>query len=449
LREIVLVDDAIDRLVDIVFGAGPRGPVLIVQDETVITRHGAPVKPVVAAAFVAAGSPTRVVQLHDDVELHTTPDHIATVRAALTEGLTVIALGSGTVTDITKHAVHGFETAYPDSPLRLFVVQTANSVCAFTSSLAVVTIDGVKRTLPSRLADALILDTQILAEAPPEYTDGGVGDASVAAVSFADYRLSHLLGFTRWEPLAFELMEFSRQRFLAGFPTLGQRDAEGMSALALDLAATGLCMTVAGESAPVSGLEHVTSHTLDMAAAYYGRPVGNHGSQCALASILSLIAWQKLLTEADLSGLDPATIDVTAEQAKVEAAFGHIDKDGLAWRECWSDYAAKIHAWQAGRDQILAFVRQWPQHRGDLGRFTAEPEAYVAALAATGHPLRFADIPTGLDETQARWAFTNARLMRQRTSVADLLGFAGYWTEEFIAAVFDTYHDLIRRYRPT
>jgi glycerol-1-phosphate dehydrogenase [NAD(P)+] len=443
LREIVLADDAIERLADVVIGTGVPGPVLIVQDETPITRAGALIKPLVASVFTAADCATRVIQLHHDDELHTTPDQIALVREALIENLTVIALGSGTIADIAKHAVMGFESEHPMSPLRLVIVQTANSVCAFTSSLAVVTTDGVKRTLPSRLADMLVIDTRLLADAPLAYTRGGIGDASVAAVSFADYRLSYLLGFTAWEPLSFELMEFPRSRFLGGFPTLGHRDAAGMSALALDLAATGLSMTVAGESAPVSGLEHVTSHTLDMAAAYHGRPVGNHGSQCALASILSLIAWQKLLTEVDLSQLDPATIDPAAEQAKVEAAFGRIDDDGRAWRECWADYTAKILAWQARRDDILAFVDQWPAHRADLQRFTTQPEVYVAALAASGHPLRFEDIPTGLDESQARWAFTNARLMRQRTSVADLLGFAGYWTEEFISAVFDTYHDLI------
>ncbi|MDR0416384.1 MAG: hypothetical protein LBH76_03530, partial [Propionibacteriaceae bacterium] len=69
------------------------------------------------------------------------------------------------------------------------------------------------------------------------------------------------------------------------------------------------------------------------------------------------------------------------------------------------------------------------------------------ALAAAGHPLRFEEIPTGLDEDQARWAFANARLMRKRTSVADLLGFAGLWTEDFVDDVFETYRQLVAAYQ--
>jgi glycerol-1-phosphate dehydrogenase [NAD(P)+] len=47
------------------------------------------------------------------------------------------------------------------------IVQTANSVNAFSDDMAVLLVRGVKRTLPSRWPDALIVDLQVLADAPP------------------------------------------------------------------------------------------------------------------------------------------------------------------------------------------------------------------------------------------------------------------------------------------
>jgi len=376
--------------------------------------------------------------------LHTELEPIATVQAKLVPGAVVVALGSGVIADITKHAVYGFEAG--GERLNLIVAQTANSVCAFTSGMAVVTIDGVKRTLESRLPDILVLDTRVLADAPREYSEGGIGDASVSAVAFADYRLSYLLGMTRWEPMAWEVMAFSRSRFLACDEVLADVASIGAGATAIDLSACGFAMTVAGESAPLSGLEHVSSHTLDMVAEVQNRPIGSHGSQCALSSILSLIAWERLLELPELPAFDPAEIDEELWRGKVEAAFGWVDDTGAAWQECWSDFSTKIKAWKDHATGIGGVVGDWASASRGLRAYVTPPATYVAALAAAGHPLRWEDIPTDLTEAAARWAFTNAHLMRKRTSVADVLAFAGLWTEEFIDGVFETYRDLIAQY---
>lgn len=445
LAEIRLSPDALADSVDLAL-AESRPRVVLVQDATPILRAGEPVKPLVANMFETAGCRVEQVVVIDPHEVHTTSEHIAEVQACLQPGDAVVALGSGTIADITKHAVHGFEHAHPGRQLRLVVIQTANSVCAYTSGLAVVTTGGVKRTLPSRLPDGLLADTRLLADAPAAYTLGGIGDASVAAVSFADYRLVNLLGLGGWEPVSWQLMLPARGRFLARDPVTADRGDAGTGALAMDLAACGLAMTFAGESAPLSGLEHVTSHMLDMAAARYGRPVGNHGSQCALATVLTLICYDKLLREVENLALDPDGIDEDAEQRRVRETFTGLDSDGRAWQECWADYRVKLAAWRQHRAAVLAFAENWQSHRADLTDYLTKPEAFVAALAAAGHPLRFDQISSGLDEEQARWAFTGARLMRKRTNVADLLGFAGLWDHNFIDDIFATYHSLIRPY---
>lgn len=420
--------------------------VVVVIDETTILRNDQDLKAGFLHELDTAQVPVKQVVIRGE-DPHTTFEHIGSVHDALTTSSYVIALGSGTVVDITKHAVFLFEQEHPSARLELTSVQTANSVCAYTSGLCVTTLaGGVKRTVPSRLPDNLVLDITVLEQAPRGYTQGGIGDASVAAVSFADYRLSHLLGLSAWDESSWELMRPTREAFLAQDESVTGDTATQAGAIALDLAACGIAMTIAGESAPLSGLEHVTSHMLDMAAASQQRPVGNHGTQCALASILSLIAFTHLLGMDELDFSTLSRIDLEQERNLVGEVFAPVDPQGRAVDECWKDYAAKIVTWQNNTRNVDQFSRQWHHNRADLSRFVADPRQFVAALAAAGHPLRFEDLAVPISHAQIRWAFMNARLMRKRTTVADVLAFTGQWTDDFIDHVMNTYLELTSSY---
>lgn len=436
-----LLDDPLWAIFD---GDSPAaGGVLIVYDSTKIYRKGELLKPAVVAALRAGGAECSVLEL-EAAELHTTPKNILLVKERLSAGMEVVALGSGTIADIVKHAVYEFEREAGDA-LVLTIVQTANSVCAFTSGLSVITTDGVKRTVPSRLPNRLVLDTTVLAQAPRNYTLGGIGDASVAASSIADYRLASMLEVGDWDPVAWKVVEDGRQRFLDQDPALADPGATGAERLALDLSACGLAMTFAGESAPVSGLEHVTSHMLDLSAEYFRRDVGNHGSQCGLATTLVLIAFEHLLA-LDLDSLQPrflsAGLDLKDEEQSVRRAFGDIDPSGAIWRECWSDYRLKLETWSSRVDAVSRFRADWPRNQAELRGYLADPEEFLSSLAVTGHPLFFEDITPGISEQQALWAFRNARLMRKRISIADVLYFFGLWNDEFVEAVFERFRSI-------
>lgn len=58
-------------------------------------------------------------------------------------------------------------------------------------------------------------------------------------------------------------------------------------------------------------------------------------------------------------------------------------------------------------------------------------------------------MPPGLSRAEVRWAFTHARLMRRRLSVADLLGFLGLWTDELVDRVFARFDELRSRVQPS
>src|SRR5690349_4666064 len=77
-------------------------------------------------------------------------DNVARGRAAIGgQPTAVVALGSGSVCDVAKHTCYLAERE-DNTSTTLVLVPTAASVTAFTSSLAVLLVDGVKRTRPSR-----------------------------------------------------------------------------------------------------------------------------------------------------------------------------------------------------------------------------------------------------------------------------------------------------------
>ncbi|MGA4670130.1 iron-containing alcohol dehydrogenase [Propionibacteriaceae bacterium Y1923] len=434
LSRVEVGSSALDELPAAVSRSREMRRVVLFADSTPMVRGVDDLKALVARQLGALGRPVEQVTIPGDS--HATADRVHELAGQLRDGDVVVSVGSGTVTDIAKHAIH---TATPVG-VRHIAVATANSVGAYTSELAVVTTQGVKRTMPSRLPDELILDTQVLASTPHDIALGGIGDAAVGWGSLADYRLAALCGLGHWEPLAARIFLPGLRGFLRSEEAFTAGGTDTAEAMALTLCAAGFVMSFAGESAPASGLEHVTSHVLDMTAAREGRSIGNHGEQCGLATALSLLAYDHLLNEVDANDLQPVAPDPARVHAEVAEAFGPLGEQVVA--ECWSDVAVKVTGWSENLEHIRLLVENWQHTREQLQELLADPLEYLRALHATGHPLHFEQIEPGIPQEQARFAFANARLMRKRLSVADFLAFNGLWTPELIDTLFERFRKL-------
>ena len=98
----------------------------------------------------------------------------------------LIAVGSGSINDITKHAAHLTRKPYA-------VFGTAPSMNGYTSVNAAITEDGLKKSLASTAPRGVFLDLAVLAAAPEETDRGGFGDSICRATAQTDWLLSHLL----------------------------------------------------------------------------------------------------------------------------------------------------------------------------------------------------------------------------------------------------------------
>jgi glycerol-1-phosphate dehydrogenase [NAD(P)+] len=436
MREMLFESGALFRLPEMLTVAGAKAdqPLLVVMDRTPILREGVELKPQVLGLLREAGWQPEAVWLEPDAtgQVHTDFKQINSVKAHLMPGVAVLSVGSGTVTDVAKHAcfVYEHETAAPSLPF--VVYQTANSVSAFTSNMAPTFVEGVKRTLPSRYPDVLICDLETLSGAPREMTVAGVGDLLASFSSYADWWLAYRLGMdSSYSEFAETLMGPVGDIFLENAPGIKAGTLEAMALLAKLISLAGLAMSLSHATAPLSGYEHVTSHVLDLIAEQGQRPLAQHGSQVAMCTLLTTQAYQQFFNEFDPQELQaercyPGEAEM---KAKIEATFAELDPGGHVAAECWADYKLKLEAWHANKETVAQALNDWPAIQARLGALVRTPQLALDIMREIDGPQRFSELAPVPSEAEVKFAFLNAPLIRKRLTLGDILLFVN-WDRE-------------------
>ena len=140
------------------------------MDETPIHRAGRDLKAEVQYLLAGRFPTTTTILRAPNGELHADADALAQADAGIAGAGCVVSVGSGTVTDVAKDA------SMRAGGIPFVVVQTAVSVNAFSDDMAVLLRDGVKRTVPSRWPDVLIVDLAVIAGAPADMNRAGFGE---------------------------------------------------------------------------------------------------------------------------------------------------------------------------------------------------------------------------------------------------------------------------------
>jgi glycerol-1-phosphate dehydrogenase [NAD(P)+] len=446
LGSLTVGPNALDELPAIVDRlAGDRlagdGEVVVLVDQTPMRRGDADLKPGVVKRL--APRAIRLVALGAGLpELHADASAINEATDAGRGATVVVGLGSGTICDIGKEASRAIGASY-------VAVQTAASVNAFSDDMAVLLVNGVKRTIPSRWPDALVIDLSIVADAPPALNRSGVGELASTFTAPADWYLAAATGMdASYDDQVVGLFRDRSSALLAAAPGIGRAepDPDAIAVLCEVMTLSGLAMGVAGRTAPVSGTEHTVSHLLDMDAAATGRRTGLHGAQVGVAAVAVAVAWEHVLDRLDpeqlLRDRDP---DRTVLRARVATAFGDLDPSGAMAAECWRELKAKMDRWQALGQVLRQFVADWDRHRQEIRAPLADPRAIATALRDAGAPATFGELDPPISLATATWALHNGHLLRDRFSLADLAWLGGLWTEDVAAGAIEEAAAIVGR----
>jgi glycerol-1-phosphate dehydrogenase [NAD(P)+] len=435
LGRVVLGPEALEDLETEVEAIRRPGPVVVLQDETSMRRGADDLKALVAERLTGRFETRLVTLTAHDTELHADADALAQADRVVAGAGCVVALGSGTVADIAKDATFRADGA------PLLLIQTAVSVNAFSDDMAVLLRDGVKRTVPSRWPDTLLIDLAVIADAPAAMNRAGFGELCSMFTAPADWYLARALGMDdTYDPAVVDLFRDGADGLLEGADRVRTNDPAMLAELAGRMTLTGIAMGVAGRTAPLSGTEHLLSHLLDMAAGAAGRPLAFHGAQVGVAALLAATLWADTLERWDPARLaDPGTTpDRDRLRARVHETFQPLDPTGRMAAECWRDVEAKLDRWSGTTASRATAARDWPSHRSDLAALVTPPATLAAALRAAGAASTADALDPPPDLEVLRWAVRALPFMRERFTVADLHLFTGTWTD----AVAD---DLLER----
>ncbi len=432
IDEILIGPDVLLELPSVLARAGvlQGARVVLVMDETPMRREDLDLKPFVQHILSNAGYQVQPLWLQSDQYglVHADFTQVETVLATLTPGMALVALGSGTVTDIAKHAAYLYDEQHPGEPRSVYVCcQTANSVTAYAASMAVLLKDGVKRTIPSRYPTAIISDLRVLSSAPQEMTTAGLGDCCARFVAYGDWYLAYALGLVAlYSEVPLALMGKLDAILLENAAGIGQRSHAGEAVVAQALLLAGLAQSIVNMSAPISGTEHVTSHVLDMIADHYGRGLALHGAQVGVATITAATLYQDFLT-----GFNPDTIDIDScypddapLQALIQRLFQSIDPSGAMAQECWNDYSKKLALWRQNRSHFEHFCARWSaEYQPKLASLVVGPETVRRILELAGAPLTPQELTPPISQDEYDFAVQNGHFIRSRFVLGDLLYF--------------------------
>jgi glycerol-1-phosphate dehydrogenase [NAD(P)+] len=434
-----VVDTVGDAVAEQLARAGRTGDgdIVVLVDATPIQRAGADLKSLVEAQlvdrFTGEHAVRRVVLRGHHPTLHADDDALDAATEAVEGAAAVVSVGGGTITDIAKVATarHGDGATADAGGIPLVVVQTAASVDGYTDNVSVILRDGVKRTIPSRWPDVVVADVTTISTAPRELNTAGYGEVLSMLTAPADWYLASVLGMDpTFHRAPRDLLAVFGRGLDTWSPGVAQGDLGAIGQLTRMLAVRGVATGVAGTTACLSGVEHLVSHMLDMHNGAHGRPIGLHGAQVGVASVVAAAAWEHLFAEFDPTTAPefPDAEAIAARKPGVLAAFAELDPTGKVGEECWRDYSAKLTRWSAGRDTVLAALAAWDRHRAAVDELLVGSASLATGLVAAGAAARFADLDPTVDPATARWAVANCHLMRNRFTVVDLLELVGRWT---------------------
>lgn len=337
-----------------------------------------------------------------------------------------VAVGSGTINDLTKLAAHRLGRPY-------LAVATAASMDGYTAFGASITHEGSKQTFSCPAPRAVLADLDVIARAPRPMNAWGHADLLAKIPAGADWIVADALGEEAIDPRAWDLVHAGLDRTPVQAAGVRRSDPAALRGLTVGLLMSGLAMQAARSSRPASGAEHQFSHLWDMQHHTYEGAAPSHGFKVGIGTLASLAFYEALLA-IDIRNLDPDAIagrwpTLDDEEARIDRLFG----PGPLADKARGETRAKHPTREAVRRQLERLRDVWPTLAGALRRHLVARPAAAALLREAGCPVGPEEI--GIDRARLRRSFEQAYYIRRRFTVLDLVRRLGL-TDPFLGGLF-------------
>jgi glycerol-1-phosphate dehydrogenase [NAD(P)+] len=380
--------------------------VLVVADENTYPACGQQVN----AALAAAGLEVALVILSGQPWVAADESSIAEVLRALNgRRLALVAVGSGTITDITRFVA--FQTRLP-----FYSVPTAPSVDAYTSYTAAITIREVKYSFPTKTASGVYASLPVLCAAPRRMIASGFGDMVAKYTALADWKLAHLLMDEALDETAAREAEAALQSCIRQAAAVRTAESAGIAALIDSLFVSGCCMVRVRSSRPAAGAEHSLAHFWEIQHQLNHRPESLHGEKTGVASVIIAGLYEKLrqmtrqeaqhrLDRVRWNGSEP-------EMARIKAAYGGVAGQVIANQASFlGPFGQKIDLF---RERLLS---RWDDVQAIAAQVPGVDQirALLQSAGATWQPEQI-----HVSEAEVRQAIQSAMYIRDRLTILEI-----------------------------
>jgi glycerol-1-phosphate dehydrogenase [NAD(P)+] len=422
-RDVTIAAGALGTVPAVLVRAAPARRYAIVADERTWTAAGARLSHLLSASGTSLADP---ILLGGAPRVKASAEISRGLAHRLREGgVLPIAVGSGVINDLVKHAAEDAGTAY-------VCVPTAASMDGYAASGAALRDGGFKRTLACAAPVAIVADLDVIAGAPPIMAAWGYGDLVGKLVAGIDWIVADKLGEEAVNPGPLAMVQDNLAAWLGDPAGVYAGDRRALDGLVRGLIMSGLAMQAHGNSRPASGSDHQFAHLWEMEEIKVdGEPV-SHGA-CVGVGCVSMLAVYEWLQRQDIASIDPAglaarTPSADALKRDVEAAFPLSFMAANATVET----LAKASTPRKVEARLEALRRKWPEISGSIARL---PRAAAVRqwLETVGGPSDAGGLGLGADKHAADHA--RARMIRRRFTGLDVLHDLG-WRERAVAELF-------------
>jgi len=322
-----------------------------------------------------------------------------------------VAVGSGTINDLTKLASHRLGRPY-------MVVATAASMDGYTAFGASITYKGSKQTFECPAPLGVLADLDVIARAPAGMNPSGYADLLAKNVAGADWILAEAAGVETIDQPVWNTVHGCLREWVGSPAAVAANQPEALRNLLYGLMMTGLAMQAHRTSRPASGADHQFSHLWDMQHHLHKGQAPSHGFKVAIGLLASAALYECLL-EMDVAGLDvdrAAAERPTLDQleARIRELFGPGELAGKALEET----RAKFIPPDRLRARLALLREGWPETRERLLRHLIPFAEAQAMLRQAGCAWKAQQIGIGPERLER--SYRQAYYIRRRYTVLDL-----------------------------
>ncbi|WP_053662489.1 iron-containing alcohol dehydrogenase family protein [Streptomyces sp. MMG1121] len=188
----------------------------------------------------------------------------------------VVGLGGGKIIDCAK-----FASARVGLPLVAVPTNLAHD--GLCSPVATLDNDAGRGSYGVPNPIAVVIDLDVIREAPARFVRAGIGDAISNVNAVADWELSNRVTGEKIDGLAAAMARQAGEAVLRHPGGIGDNDF--LQVLAEALVLTGISMSISGDSRPASGSCHEINHAFDL---LFPKRAAAHGEQCGLGAAFAM-----------------------------------------------------------------------------------------------------------------------------------------------------------------